>query len=453
MIRIGYPSGFWGDDPGGPAQIIDREPDVDYLAMDYLAEVTMAILKRQQTEDASLGYARDFPAMVGRILPDLVEQDIGLVANAGGVNPTACQESVLEVAADAGFDVAVAAVTGDDILSQVPAFRDRGVDFDNMDTGAPFEEIADDLIAANAYLGAFPIAEALEQGADIVVTGRCVDAATVLGPLVHEYGWTENDLDRLSSGVIAGHILECGAQATGGNFLGGWQDVDFTDIGFPIVEMAPDGEFVVTKPEGTGGMVTEATVKEQLVYEITDPRSYVVPDVTADFTSLQLAQAGADRVRVSGCRGRSPPEDLKVTALYQDGYKAQVLFTYSWPDALEKARRADEIVRERLERAAVDLDEIHTEFLGYDGCHGAIAPEPVDPNEITLRIVARASEKAPLHEFGQQAIPIALGGPPNVTAVVDGRPKPTEILSFWPCTVPRELVDVDVSVASSGGTA
>jgi hypothetical protein len=453
VIRIGYASGFWGDDPAAPAQLLGNEPELDYLAMDYLAEVTMAILKRQQAQDDSLGYARDFPRTVGRILEELQAQDVTLLANAGGVNPIACQEAVLDVADEADADVAVAAVTGDDILGSVPAIRERGVDLDNVDTGESFATIADDLVSANAYLGAFPVADALDEGADVVITGRSVDAATVLGPLIHEYGWAEDDFDRLASGVIAGHILECGAQATGGNFLGDWQAIDFENIGFPIAELDPDGEFVVTKPEGTGGTVTEATVTEQLVYEIKDPSRYEVPDVTADFTSPTLEQVGEDRVAVTGCAGRAPPDDLKVTALYEDGYKAQMLLTYSWPDALEKARRAADLVETRLDRAGVELAELHTEFVGYDGCHAGIAPEPTDPNEITLRLVARAAEKRPLHRFGQEVIPIALGGPPNVTAVVDGRPKPDEILAFWPCTVPRDVVDVDVTLRSTGGAA
>jgi hypothetical protein len=369
------------------------------------------------------------------------------------VNPTACQAAVLEVAAEADVDVSVAAVTGDDILDALPEIRDRGVDLNNIDTGESFSVIADELVSANAYLGAFPVANALDNGADIVITGRTVDAATVLGPLIHEYGWTEDDYNRLASGVIAGHILECGAQATGGNFLGDWQSIDFENIGFPIAEIEFDGEFVITKPEGTGGRVTEATVTEQLVYEIKDPASYCVPDVTADFTSPALEQVGEDRVVVTDCEGRAPPESLKVTALYEGGYKAQMLLTYSWPNALEKARRADEIVRTRLEHADVDLAELHTEFLGHDACHAGIAPEPADPNEITLRLVAQADGKRPLHRYGQQVIPVALGGPPNVTAVVDGRPKPNEILAFWPCSVPRDMVEVDVSLRSTEGEA
>lgn len=447
-MRIGFASGAWGDDTDAPRRLLEQT-DVDYVAMDYLAEITMAILKRQQASDPSLGYARDFPSLAGGLLPTLTENDATLVANAGGVNPESCVEAVLEEAGD--LDVTVAAVTGDEILDRIESLRDRGVTLDNVDTGASFGEIAGDLVAANAYLGAFPIASALEaaEGVDIVVTGRGVDAALVLGPLVYEYGWDPEEYDRLASGVVAGHILECGTQATGGVFLGGWQDVDFENIGYPIADFEPSGEFVVTKPDGTGGVVSEATVTEQLVYEIKDPRRYVTPDVVADFTSPTVEAVGPDRVGVTGCEGTERPSEYKVTALYEDGYKAQLLLIYSWPDALAKARKADEIIRRRTDDLPVD--ELRTEFLGYDGCHDGIAPEPDDPNEIVLRLAVRAAKEGPIREFGRRALPVLLSGPPNVTPVVEGRPKPSEVLSFWPCTIPRETIEPSVTVASNGG--
>lgn len=448
-MRIGFASGAWGDDRTAPRQLLDRA-DLDYIAMDYLAEITMAILKRQQSSDPSLGYARDFPPLVGDLLPRLIENDVTLVANAGGVNPESCVDAILEEAGD--HEITVAAVTGDDILDRIDSLRDQGVTFENMDTGAPFDEIADDLVAANAYLGAFPIAEALEaDDVDIVVTGRGVDAALVLGPLIREFGWNRDEYDRLASGVIAGHILECGTQATGGIFLGNWQDIDFENIGYPIADVEPSGDFVVTKPEGTGGAVTEATVAEQLVYEIKDPTQYVTPDVVADFTSPTVEAVGPDRVRVAGCRGFERPDEYKVTALYEDGYKTQLLLIYSWPDALAKARKADTIIRRKV--TDLEIEEIRTEFLGYNGCHTGIAPEPSDSNEIVLRIAIRAAGEGPIHEFGRRALPVLLQGPPNVTPVVEGRPKPNDVLSFWPCTIPRETVQATITVESNGGVA
>lgn len=449
-MRIGFASGAWGDDPDAPRQLLERT-DLDYIAMDYLAEITMAILKRQQASDPSLGYARDFPSLVGDLLPALVENDVTLVANAGGVNPESCVEAVLEEADE--HEITVAAITGDDILDRIDSLRDQGVTLDNMDSGASFSEVAGDLVAANAYLGAFPIAEALDAAddVDIVVTGRGIDAALVLGPLIHEYNWDQTDYNRLASGIIAGHILECGTQATGGVFLGGWQDIEFENIGYPIANVEESGNFVITKPDGTGGAVTEATVAEQLVYEIKDPSQYVTPDVVADFTSPTVEAVGADRVRVAGCQGSERPEEYKVAALYEDGYKAQMLLIYSWPDALAKARKADTIIRRRI--ADLDIEEIRTEFLGYNGCHTGIAPEPDDPNEIVLRLAIKAAEEGPIHEFGRQALPILLSGPPNVTPVVEGRPKPSDVLSFWPCTIPRETVQPSFTIKSNGGAA
>jgi hypothetical protein len=449
MIRIGYPSGYWGDDQTAPSRMLESTSEIDYLAMDYLAEITMAILKRQQERDETLGYARDFPPLVTELVEDLKGRDVALLANAGGVNPESCKDAVLDVAAEAGVDVSVAAVTGDEISDRIPALREQGIELDNMDTGQSFEDIDDDLVAANAYLGAFPIAEALDRGADIVVTGRCIDAALAMGPMIHEFGWNPDEYDKLASGLVAGHLLECGAQVTGGVFLEGWEEVDFIEMGYPIVEVDADGTFVITKPEGTGGLVTEATVKEQLVYEIKDPTAYHGPDVTADFTTPQLEQVGDDRVRVTECAGRAPPDSLKVSALYRDGYKAQLLLTYSWPDALEKAERADDVIRRRLDRAGVEFQEILTEFVGYNGCHGDISPRPEDPNEIVLRVAVKADGKEPINAFAKRAIPIAIAGPPNVTPLVSGRPDPEPVLSFWPCTIERDAVEPGLTVEST----
>ncbi|MFB6202011.1 MAG: acyclic terpene utilization AtuA family protein [Halorhabdus sp.] len=444
MIRIGYASGYWGDDPQALERLLENPPSLDYIAMDYLAETTMAVLKRQHENDPSLGYARDFPTHVAGVLEQLMEQDVTLLANAGGVNPEACRDAVFEIAETVDEPVTVAAISGDDILDQIPDFHEQGVTFENMDTGASFENIEDDIVSANAYLGAFPITEALEADPDLVITGRFVDAALVMGPLIHEFDWRADEYDLLASSAVAGHVLECGVQSTGGIFTD-WQEVDFDQMGFPIAEFESNGDFVVTKPDNTGGMVTTETVKEQLVYEIKDPSAYPLPDVTVDFTTLSLEQVGEDRVAVTNCSGNEPPESLKVTALYEDGYKAQLLFLYSWPDALEKAQEGKEIVRQRLNNVGVNI-EFMADFIGYDGVHPGMAPEPDDPNEIVLRLAVKADEKEPIYEFGKQALPIATGGPPTFIQVESGRPKPKDVLAFWPCTVPKENVSPEVTV-------
>lgn len=446
MVLIGYASGYWGDDPQALERLLDNSPSLDYIAMDYLAETTMAILKRQHANDPSHGYARDFPGHVGGVLERLVEQDVTLLTNAGGVNPGACRDAVFEEVESVGQPVTIATVSGDDILDDVPDLRERGVLFENMDTGESFDLIEGDLVSANAYLGAFPIKEALEHDPDIVVTGRCVDAALVMAPLVNEFGWAADDLDLLASGAVAGHILECGVQSTGGMYTD-FEEVNFERMGFPIAEFEPNGDFVVTKPDNTGGMVTTETVTEQLVYEIKDPNAYPLPDVSVDFTSLSLEQVGEDRVVVTDCSGTEPPESLKVTALYDDGYKATLLFLYSWPDALEKARTAADVVQQRLDDVGADVD-IEADFVGYDGVHPGMAPEPDEPNEIVLRLSVKADDAGPIYEFGEQALTIATGGPPTFTQVESGRPKPKDVLALWPCTVPREHVSPAVTVES-----
>lgn len=444
-MRIGYASGYWGDDPTAP-QRLARGADLDYVAMDYLAEITMAILKRQQASDETLGYARDIASLAGDIADTLLDEDITLVTNAGGVNPEACKQAILDETGDR--NLTVASVTGDDVLDRITDLREQGVSLMNIDTGDPFEDIGGSLVAANAYLGSFPIAEALESDPDVVVTGRCVDAALVLGPAIHEFGWETDAYDKLAAGTIAGHLLECGTQVTGGVFSEDWEHIDFENMGYPIAEMDSNGEFTVTKPAGTGGRVSEATVKEQLVYEIKDPTAYETPDVTADFTSPTLNATGSERVRVTGVTGSAPPDTLKVAALYEDGYKAQLLLIYSWPDALKKAERAAEILRTRLDD--LPLNEIHTSFLGYDGCHPGIAERPDDPSEIVLRVAVKADEEATVREFGRRALPVLISGPPTVTPVVEGRPRASDVLTFWPCTIPRESVTPEVTVHTSG---
>jgi hypothetical protein len=457
MINIGYASGYWGDDPHAAKRLLNNPPALDYVAMDYLAETTMAILKRQHSKDETLGYARDFPNHVSEVLADLKRDNVTILANAGGVNPEACRDALLELTRDRDESITVAAISGDEIVDRLSQLRKGGVSLDNMDTGESFDEIADDVVAANAYLGAFPIAEALEHDPDVVVTGRCVDAALVMGPLIHEYDWDREEYDKLASGAVAGHILECGVQSTGGVFTD-WEDVSFKEMGFPIAKVESNGDFVVTKPNGTGGKVTKNTVKEQLVYEIKDPCAYELPDVTVDFTSLTLTDRGEDQVSVSNCHGRQPPDSLKVSALYEAGYQAQLLFIYSWPDALAKARKGADIIRQRLEQNNVDVD-LTVDFVGYDGVHPGIADEPTEPNEIVLRVVATAEKREPIQKFGKESLAIATGGPPTVTQIQNGRPKPKNILSFWPCTVPKDAVDPQIdaaqkhseSVAVSGG--
>ncbi|HET9466447.1 MAG TPA: acyclic terpene utilization AtuA family protein, partial [Gemmatimonadales bacterium] len=343
VVRVAAGQGFWGDWLEAPVRQVRGGP-IDYLMMDYLAEVTMSIMQKQKSRDPKAGYARDFVPLMERILPDIVERGIKVTSNAGGVNPRGCAEAVLEVARRLGLagKVKVGLVTGDDLLGRLDELIGSGHPLSNMETGRPLADIRDQVLSANAYLGMAPIVEALRGGADVVITGRVTDTGLTLAPIFHEFGWPPDDWDKVAAGTVAGHIIECGAQCSGGNLLKDWRSVKgLADPGFPIVEAFPDGSFVVTKHPGTGGVVSVASVTEQLVYEMGDPHSYITPDGVADFTTIELEQAGRDRVRVSGIRGGARTPMLKVSVAYFYGYKAVGTLVYSWPEAYDKAQAAD----------------------------------------------------------------------------------------------------------------
>ena len=445
IVRIASGQGFWGDLPTAPVEQVRRGP-IDYLMLDYLAEVTMSILQKQRSRNPAEGYARDFVAVVGEILPDVIEKKIRVLANAGGVNIEACREAVLATARDAGFagKLRVGAILGDDILERLPRLIESGHPLSNMETGEPLAAVLDRVESANAYIGAAPMVRALEQGADIVITGRSTDTALTYAPMMHAFGWAADDWDRLAAGVVAGHINECGAQATGGNFLGDWRAVADTlgDVGFPIIEAHADGSFVVTKHAGTGGMVSVATVTEQLVYEMGDPHEYITPDVVADFTTIRLEQAGPDRVRISGVRGRPRTDRLKVSIAYQAGYKAVGTLVYAWPDAAEKARAADRILRERLQRLGLAFDEIRSELVGWSATHGAlVGPPPADLPEVELRVAVRAAERSSVERFTRELAPLILTGPPSVTGFAGGRPRVQDVVAYWPALIDRREIE------------
>ncbi|HEU4830194.1 MAG TPA: acyclic terpene utilization AtuA family protein [Gemmatimonadales bacterium] len=448
-VRVAAGQGFWGDWLEAPVRQVRGGP-IDYLMMDYLAEVTMSIMQKQKGRDPRLGYARDFPQVMERILPDIAAKKIRVTSNAGGVNPRGCAEAVLEAARRLGLAgrIRVGLVTGDDILDRLDDLLARGHELRDMDTGRPLTAIRDRILSANAYIGMAPIVEALDRGADVVVTGRVTDTGLTLGPLVHEFKWSPEDWDRIAAGTVAGHIIECGAQCSGGNLLRDWRSVKgLADPGFPIVEAQADGSFVVTKHAGTGGVVSVPSVTEQLVYERGDPHTYITPDGTADFTSIRLAQAGKNRVRVSGVRGGPRTPMLKVSIAYFYGYKAVGTLVYSWPDAAEKARAADRILRDRLKALGLDFEQILTEFVGVDATHGRLAGAP-DPDlpEVQLRIGVRAREKAPVERFTREIAPLVLTGPPSVTGFAGGRPQVEEIVAFWPALIDRREIEPHISV-------
>lgn len=451
MIRIANGQGFWGDSLEAPVDQIRRGP-IDYLTLDYLAEVTMSILQKQRARDPEAGYARDFVDLIARVLPDLKDRRIRVIANAGGINPMGCRDAVLKAAARQNLSLKVATVSGDDITEDLDKFLKRGIELKNMDTGEPLAAIRAQVERANVYFGAFPVAEALGLGAEIVITGRVADAALALAPMIHEFGWKDTDWDRLSAGIVAGHAIECGAQVTGGNCQVDWDTIpNLADIGYPIVEAEPDGAFSVTKHAGTGGRVTVASVKEQLLYEIGDPAQYITPDCVADFATVHLEQAGTDRVRFTGIEGRPATNYYKVSISYTAGFKAMGSVAYAWPDAYKKARAGDQILRERLARLGLRFDEIRTEFLGANACHGIPAAEPsseVEPYlpEVVLRIGVRSENRAAVERFTREIAPLVLSGPPSVSGLGLGRPRVEEIIAFWPALIPKSEVRPEVAI-------
>jgi hypothetical protein len=408
---------------------------VDYVTLDFLAEITMSIMQKQRARDARSGYARDFVAQVEEALPLLAQNGARVITNAGGVNPLGCRAALLEMTKLHGKPLEVAAVIGDDLMGRLGELNASGVTLDNMEDGAAFAPIRDRVSSANAYYGAWPVVEALKSGAHIVVTGRCTDTGITLAPMIHAFGWAPDDWDRLAAGIVAGHIVECGAQSTGGNFTD-WRGIrDFPHIGYPVLEVSPDGSFIVTKHGATGGAVTVRTVKEQLVYEMGDPRGYITPDVVADFATIRLEQAGRDRVRVWGIKGRPAPASLKVSASYFDGWKASGTLIISAPDAADKARAFAELFWKRL---GLGFEATHVERVGHSACWGPLAPAS-EPPEVLLRLSVRDKDKSKIETFSKLVPAVILSGPPGV-AVTGGRPQAQEVVAYWPALVPRDRV-------------
>ena len=384
------------------------------------------------------------------ILPDCVEKDIKVLSNAGGVNVEGCAQAISDAARELGLGgkVKIGVITGDDILGRLDEFAEGGVEITNMETGEPLAAVRDKVQSANVYLGASGLVEALNRGAQIVVGGRLTDTGLTLAPLMHEFGWKFDQWDLVSAGTIAGHIIECGAQASGGNCQYDWQTIpDMANVGFPIVEASPNGEFIVTKHEGTGGRVSVQSVKEQLLYEMGDPKAYITPDVVADFSSIQLEDAGKDRVRVFGIKGAPNTEFYKVSIAYSAGWKAVGTLVYAWPDAYAKAQAADKILRERLDRLGLKFDLILSEFVGVNATHGHLTGEPSpDIPEVQLRFGVRGQSKSDVERFTKELAPLILTGPPAVTGFAGGRPKVEEIIAYFPALIPKTLIETKVDV-------
>jgi hypothetical protein len=457
-LRVGNGAGFWGDNLDAP-YLLARDGRLDELTLEYLAELTMSILAHLRSKDPRAGFVTDFPELVERLVPILFEQaGLRIVTNAGGLNPPSCATHCGKILAKDGLDaVAVGVVAGDDVLDQIPHWIEQGIELTHLETGAPISSVANRLVAANVYLGAKPIAQALQSGSRIVITGRVADASLTLGPAAAHFGWKWDEWAKLAGASVAGHLIECGAQATGGLWHG-WKEVpDFAGIGYPIVEISADGSCVITKPPGTGGLVSVGTVTEQLLYEIDDPARYRTPDVDVDFTAVSLEEVGVDRVNVQKAVGNPPSDQLKLVAVYKDGWMASGMLAVVGRDAEAKARAAGAVILERVARAGYQLADSLVECFGAgDVAPGVIRPAS-PPFEVVLRVTVRDPNRAAVERFCRELAPLVTSGPPGIAGYAAGRPSPRPAFGYWPALLPRDMaeerVKVDVRTAAEWAAA
>jgi hypothetical protein len=446
VIRIGNAGGYWGDDLDALRRQLTGGP-LDYITMDFLAEITMSILRKQQLKNPELGYAADFLTQLETCLPLIVAKNVKVITNAGGVNPVGLGRRIQDLARRLGYEIKVGVVYGDDIAGELYEQMAAGEKFTNMETGAEFGGVRHRIIAANVYLGAEPVVAALEAGCQIIVTGRVTDTGITLAPMIHEFGWAMDDWDRLAAGIVAGHIIECGAQGSGGNITD-WQDVpSFHDIGYPIIAMERSGEFTVTKHPRTGGLVAEKSVKEQLVYEMGDPAQYISPDGVAFFNTIRVRDEGRDRVRISGVRGGPAPAMFKVSMAYDDGWKAEGEVLISGPGVAAKAEAVTEIFWRKVGHT---FDKTSTALVGA----GSIWPERLadyEPNEAYLRFGVCDHDLAKINAFSKALPALILAGPSGMAVSTRGRPRPQQVVAYWPALMRRDGVVAKVLTLAADG--
>lgn len=452
-LRIGNAAGFWGDNTDAPRRLAEVA-DLDYLTLEYLAELTLSILAHLKSKNPEAGYVTECPNVVRSLVPAFrANPKLKLVTNGGGMNPAACAKAVSSVLAEEGLgDVRVAACSGDDVLADMSEHIAAGQRFVHFETGQDLiegETPRVNIASANAYLGAAGIVEALADGAQIILTGRIADASLVTGPAIHEFGWAWNDWERLGGATVAGHLIECGAQATGGIYSNWSEQLDLSNIGYPIAELHKDGTSVITKPLGTGGCVNRQTVAEQLVYEIGDPARYMTPDVVADFTNVTLEQHGQDRVFVAGGTGTPAPETYKVSMAYKDGYAGSGMIVIAGGDAVGKARQSGELIRQRVREAGFELAHYNYELLGAGGSLSGMNLGEGTPWEVVLRVAARDPNRAAIDRMLRELAPLVTSGPPGVTGYTGARSKSHPVLAYWPSTIHRDRMRHTVRVQSA----
>jgi len=428
MLKIGNAQGFWGDRPTAPAQLIEQQPDLDYLTLEYLAEVSLSIMAIQREKNPSLGYARDLLDVIRSLIPYWKQgAKFKLITNGGGLHPHACANAVQKILQEAGIDKKIGIVIGDNILDQVK--------------DAPHE-----LVTANAYLGAAPIVELLQQEVEIVITGRIADPSLVVAPCIAHYGWSMSDWDRLAQATIAGHLVECGAQVTGG-IATHWLDVlDPANIGYPVIEMHEDSSFVITKPPNTGGEVTERTVKEQLLYEIGDPDNMLTPDVTVSFLGIELKADGPDRMRITGAKGKAPTDSYKASCTYRDGYRCEGMLAIFGQDAVKKAYRAGEVILQRVWQSGYQLERSHIEVLGNNATVLGTTGRPEGLTECVLRIAVADTRREALECFAKEIAPLVTSGPQGTTGYITGRPKIRPVFGYWSTLMDKDKIKPESEV-------
>lgn len=448
-VRIGGGQGFWGDSPDAAIHMIE-EGAVNYLACDYLAELTLSIMARQKRRNPSAGYARDFTELIKTSGKEANEQNIRIITNAGGMNVTGCVNKVAEIAKEQKIDnYKIGYVVGDDLTDKLPELIDQGYEFKNIDNGKSITEIKDKIVNVNVYYGHEKIEECLELGADVVINGRAADSALFLAPLKHEFKWDNDDWDNLSKGIMAGHLLECGGQGSGGNYDYDWRNVpDMDRLGFPIAELTED-EFFITKQESAGGIITEQSCKEQFLYEVHDPSNYITPDVNVDLSSSTISEVAKDKVKIDHLKGKTRPDDLKLCVGYLAGYKTVNHLCFSWPDAYEKAQFAADIIMKKMNRKKLKAEDIRIDYMGLNSLQLDIAELSDDMiknlNEVVLRIAIRTDTKEEAQKIIPEIAPLQLNGPPGAT-FFGGRAKVQEVIGLWPTFIPREAVELEAKI-------
>lgn len=444
-VKIGGGQGFWGDSNDAAIHMV-RHSDIDYLGCDYLAELTLSIMQRQKLKNPAMGYARDFVGLVKEIGKEAYEKNIKILTDAGGMNIDGCVKEVSETLKEQGVEkFKIGYVTGDDMLARIPEMMKQGIGFQNMDDVGDFNEIKDKIVNANIYYGHEPILECLNQEADMVITGRATDSALFLSPMMYEFGWAPDDYDNLARGIMTGHLLECGGQGAGGNYMYDWKSVPRMDeLGFPIVELS-DNEMYITKAPDCGGIICEQSCKEQFLYEVLDPANYLTPDVNVDISHATLTNAGDNRVKVEGIKGKKRPDTVKLCIGYHAGYKVATYLSFAWPDAYEKAQYTADILMKKMKRKGLVAEEIHIDYLGVNALHLGVAnmnPEMLkNMNEVVLRIAIRTKEKAEAAKIIPEISPLQLNGPPGAS-FFGGRAKVQEVIGLWPTLIPRDTLQL-----------